>query len=254
MLIGIIIFFSIIGAIIALSVESIQKKEKEQEFNKKVALYKNSGKSEKVLINSNMSYTKRIPLLDKCPNVAHSFQSYTDECLTEILIDESSKQIAICDYRNSNTTVINFIEIIQCEIIENNDTLYDSGIGGAIIGGVLSGGVGAIVGSNIKSNSSIVNSLQLRIVTKNINNAMFLIDSIPPNVEAFRSSEAYRYAMNQTQEAFSTITSIIHHNQSNISSIYDPYLEVEKLSALKDKGIISENEFIMKKKEILRLN
>lgn len=87
----------------------------------------------------------------------------------EILIDENSKNIAICHYLSSGYRVIPFSNITDVSIYEDGEERRSFGIGRAIVGGILAGGVGAIVGATTAKSKKVVNSYELRIFTRSIN-------------------------------------------------------------------------------------
>ena len=69
----------------------------------------------------------------------------------QVSFDINRKEISIIDAYADTHKLINFNQIIECEIIEDNTTIMKGGVGRAIVGGVLAGGVGAIVGAGTRS-------------------------------------------------------------------------------------------------------
>lgn len=76
----------------------------------------------------------------------------------------------------SKTHIIDFSNIYECELIRNGETVYKKStartIGGAVIGGVLSGGVGAVIGglSGGSTGKENINRIELKIVVRDISN------------------------------------------------------------------------------------
>lgn len=178
----------------------------------------------------------------------------------EVRIDEQNKQIAICKILPySQVTFFKFSDIIECEIIEDSNTIMKGGVGRAVVGGALAGGVGAIVGSTTRSSKSVVNSLQIRIVTSNVRNSLFNINLI--SQETNKEDLEYKNAMEFANNVYATITAIMNKNetsiktQKNVKQNNDNFVEqLERLSKLKNDGMITDDEFNESKKQILLNN
>ena len=145
------------------------------------------------------------------------------------------------------------------------------GLGRAVVGGVLSGGIGAIVGANTRGSSDIVKSLTIRIITNNSFDSLRLIPLIKSNTK--RDSSNYKNCMSIAQGIYSTIISIINSgktaNQNNLvdsdktdvensvvgiknsESLSD---QIRELAKLKEVGLITEEEFTKKKQRILNID
>lgn len=171
-------------------------------------------------------------------------------------IDNQNRKIAICDMKTGSIDIINFSELIECQILEDSNVIMQGGVGRAIIGGALAGNVGAIVGANTRKSKSMIEKLQIRIVTNNINQSLYMINIINYPVE--RISSIYKEGMEFANNVYATIQSIISKssNSINVKKINEQssniYLEqLEKLAELKEKGIITESEFLESKQKIL---
>ncbi|PKO09063.1 MAG: hypothetical protein CVU40_12705 [Chloroflexi bacterium HGW-Chloroflexi-2] len=145
------------------------------------------------------------------------------------------------------------------------------GLGRAVVGGVLSGGIGAIVGASTRGSSDIVKSLTIRIITNNSFDSLRLIPLIKSNTK--RDSSNYKNCMSAAQGIYSSIISILNSgktaNQNNLvdsdktdvensvvgiknsESLSD---QIRELAKLKEEGLISEEEFAKKKKAILNID
>lgn len=122
-------------------------------------------------------------------------------------IDVTSKQIAICDYTTGSLKIIPFQNLIECEIIEDNETVLSGGIGRAIAGGIIAGGTGAIVGAVTRKSKNIVKSLSIRIGTSDINDALIMIPLVTSPVK--KESEQYKELWKTAQEIYATLLSIM---------------------------------------------
>jgi uncharacterized membrane protein len=191
-------------------------------------------------------------------------------------IDEENEKIAFISLTDKK--VISFSDIIGVELIEDGNTISKKStsrtIGGAIVGGVLTGGVGAIIGglSGGSTQKNKVSSLSVKIHIRDLSNPSILIkcfDSRTMTTEAKASietvgkMESYKYQLgkknaDEIKDLISVIidridskTSIENSNitnQQNNNSVAD---ELLKLNDLKEKGIISEDEFTTQKNKIL---
>lgn len=121
-------------------------------------------------------------------------------------------------------------------------------------------GTGAIVGANTRKSKNIVSNLSVRIVTNNIDNPLYTLDLITHQIDINKPLYAnlYNVAMEFANNIYATVQAIINdNNNTNISetrqnSISNNGLEqLEKLSELKEKGIITQEEFEESKKKIL---
>ncbi len=86
-----------------------------------------------------------------------------------IAIDNDSKLFLYAT--NSNLLKLNFDDIIGFEILKDGETINKINRTGAVIGGVLAGGLGAVVGSQMnKQSKTVVKKIEFNLFTKDINN------------------------------------------------------------------------------------
>ncbi len=121
-------------------------------------------------------------------------------------------------------------------------------------------GAGAIVGANTRKSKNIVSNLSVRIVTNNIANPLYTLDLIKYQIDINKPLYAnlYKVAMEFANNIYATIQVIIKdNNNKNISETRQELPsstgleQLEKLAELKEKGIISEQEFEESKQKIL---
>ncbi|MEK7001074.1 SHOCT domain-containing protein [Clostridioides difficile] len=176
-----------------------------------------------------------------------------------LLVDENKKQLIISDKisnLNKNKRVYDFREIISFELLEDDETIVKSGLGGAIGGGLLFGETGAIAGSILgkKKIKTYVNSLKIKITINNIKNSTKYIYLI--NSKTSTNSSLYKESYNYAQEILSTLSiitsseSIEDKKESISSSTAD---EILKYKNLLNMEAITQEEFDAKKKELLNL-
>ena len=187
-----------------------------------------------------------------------------------IAIDKKSKQIAI---REKNGKIKNypFSSILSCEVIEDGEITYkkSSSVGRAIVGGVIAGGAGAIIGglSGKEKQNKEIKYLDFKIVIKDTNNPSFKIrffdswEETNNTKKSIKISDSiygpiFEKALNQLKNWKDIIEVIINEidtstNSSEINniSISD---ELMKLNELKEKGILTEEEFKEQKSKLLQ--
>lgn len=124
-----------------------------------------------------------------------------------------------------------------------------SSIGGAIAGGLIAGEVGAVIGSREKIKSNPITS---KTITK---------DKRETFLNFFIDNE--KYSMFFDYEGYNTLLNIIPDKA--YTNIYNSYImsqinkdekekivnQIKKLAELRDEGILTEDEFIKKKKDLL---
>lgn len=214
-------------------------------------------------------------------------------CPFEIYIDEGNNKILVANPATDYNRIIPFSNIIECSILENGAAVQSGGVGRAIVGGALAGGIGAIVGASTRNSKMVLSSLSVRIVTKDISNALCEIPIL--KVETERASKEAKEAIDFSQQIYATIISIIDsvnketqtstkpfpqqskdlqtdptesitsisessklenlHRSSSHGPLQGSSIEIlQQLADLRDKGILTEAEFTAKKREILGLN
>lgn len=151
--------------------------------------------------------------------------------------------------------VYSFSDIQEFELLENGNSITSGGVGRALAGGILFGGVGAVVGgvTGKKKNITTVTSMQIKITTSNIDNPVEYIDFISGGASYKTNSVAYRGFVKSAQEIPSTLSVIVNGKSENqqASSNIDNISELREYKKLLDEGIITKEEFDKKKQSIL---
>jgi len=176
----------------------------------------------------------------------------------QVLFDLESNKIAILDAAANSIDYVEFNKIIDCEIMEDNTTIMKGGIGRAIVGGVLAGGVGAIVGAGTRGSSDVVKNLAIRIITNDISNSMVMITLIKSDTK--RDSAFYKNCMASAQGIYSTIVSILNSSKTSKQTLSESIDsksvsdQIRELAKLKEEGLLTEEEFNKKKKALLNID
>lgn len=189
-----------------------------------VEIIKNKNKSDNVqnisvclenyLKEHNIKQNNLIEFSEEVEEKGNRFNNYT-----KIYIEDNQKKLFIFSYNDFipylvEPSIIEFSKIIECEILEDNSTILKGGVGRAIVGGAISGGVGAVVGATTRKSKNIVSDLKIRIITKDINNPLILLPIITKDIE--RTSKNYDYLYNIANKIYATIISIIENEKENI--------------------------------------
>lgn len=153
--------------------------------------------------------------------------------------------------------IFRFEELKSYELLEDDSSVTSGGLGAAAVGGVALGLGGAVVGSLVgnKKQKKVVDNFVLKINTNDMYFPCILINYIQSSTKT--SSGAYKNAMSLAQQSISMLDLIIAEEETSGTTeapqVADPVEEVKKMKELLDMGIISEDEFEAKKKELLGL-
>lgn len=79
-----------------------------------------------------------------------------------VAINEDNEEIIFVS--GEEKVIIPFQKIIDCEIMKDNISVFKSSKSGAIVGGIIAGGVGAIVGGSSGTTQNKIKSLDLKIL------------------------------------------------------------------------------------------
>ncbi len=190
----------------------------------------------------------------------------TDE-KSALAIDEQKRKICLIDYGRKNLTcrIISYKDLLSSEIFEDGETVTStvrsSQIGGALIGALALGGIGAVIGglSGKTKSSDKVKYMVLRLIVNDTKNPLHEIEFLKFITK--KSDSEYRKAMQQARHWHGLIEILIKRAdiedkenaannvvQISQSSIAD---EIKKLSELRDAGILSDVEFQQQKEKLL---
>lgn len=182
---------------------------------------------------------------------------------TGLAIDENKKKLCFANCLNGKVSLdeIGYQDILASEIVENGETVTKtsrgSQVAGAVIGGLVFGGIGAVVGGlsgNTKS-SSRIRTLDLQVTVKNVRTPIRVINFL--NHETNKNSVHYTSALKAATHWHGIISVLLKEievekdgsiGKAVSISVSD---ELLKLDQLREKGILSQEEFIAQKKKLL---
>lgn len=190
---------------------------------------------------------------------------------TAIAIDEERKKVVLINNDHNGVTLkpITYRDILSSEIFVDGETVTKtsrvSQVGGALIGGLALGGVGAIIGglSGKTRSSEKVKRIDLRITVNDTKRPLHDINFM--DIEGKKDGIIYKAAMDQARHWHGLITVLIKiadnedahkdvvelSNQTITGSSNSLADELSKLGDLRDKGILSDEEFSTQKQKLL---
>ena len=162
----------------------------------------------------------------------------------------------------TNPTLFNYEDIIDYELTIDGDQIAKGGIGSAVAGGLMFGGVGAIVGSNVgkKTTSSIIKNMQIRISLNHPYKSEYII-AFETNGGIKAGGYDYNKFKAEADNTISFLDSLCAKavaEKALAANAAQPLAvssadEILKYKNLLDSGIISQEEFDAKKKQLLGL-
>ena len=179
-----------------------------------------------------------------------------------LLVDDSNHNWAIINARLGTSTLYDYSDLIEYEILEDGNSVVKGRVGSAIVGGLLFGGIGAIAGATrSKKVKNTCKSMSVNIVVDNLERPRILIPLV--TTETKTDSFIYKIAAEKAQEFASVLSIIKSRAEQDNSEIEDEIPsstlhqsssdEIERYYALMEKGIITKDEFEKKKKQLLEL-
>ena len=182
----------------------------------------------------------------------YEYVNASKSVIIRYIVDNENKNIILFNH-NSTPEIFPFAEIIGCEIL--TDSEITGGVGRAIVGGVLAGGVGAVVGST--TSKKHITTYQVVIYRENIANPQEIINLINTPTKTYdadyKNALIFATAVNSSIKAIVSTTAKTH---SDIADLFNSASAAEELRTMKellDDGIITQDEFDAKKRQLLGL-
>jgi len=210
------------------------------------------AKKDKAIEEKNAKKAKEVEEMNVKKALKKSF-SATRKIGKLIEFDEPGRMVKI-NKQKPEPRIIKLEDIVSFELLEDGDTVTKGGLGRAIVGGVLFGGVGAIVGgaTGDRKTKSICNSLRLKVTVNDINNPNVYVDYIDYPTKT--SDTIYKRSYEEAQECLS-VFKLLTDEQPKLSNESNNSLsgadEILKYKNLLDLGVITPEEFEAKKKQLL---
>ena len=177
----------------------------------------------------------------------------TKEIKPYIKIDEVNELIMI------SKELFEYTNLTSFELIEDGETISKGGLGRAVAGGVLFGGIGAIVGgvTGGKRTKSICTSMKFRLNFKHTHTDTKFIDIITSKTKT--NGWLYNVFREDAHKCDLALQNIINTNENNTELLYKLQSnskadEIKKLHQLMESGIITKEEFEAQKNLFLSNN
>jgi hypothetical protein len=224
--------------------------------NHKILKTKNNyGKISKSICNLDEEL-KALGVIIKESNL--NLKAYNDYAF---VTDDINEFVAIVT--PSKIHVHRYSDIVSISYEENGSDVFNKSIGGAVVGGLLFGGVGAIVGGNTakaKQNKEVRN-MSIKILLKSTSDSTIILKIYEGAVlETKKDADRIYYEglmkeVSGIKDIFSIIIDIVDKKKVsspvNTTSSLSVADELEKLAKLKNAGILSEEEFKEQKAKLL---
>ena len=206
------------------------------------------------------NYIRNEELIKKSPDIStvHS-SSIGKYCF---VMDDLYKTLILITL--DNYRIINYSNILSFTYMENNTQIITKStsrtVGGAMVGGALMGGVGAMVGG-LSGSAKVLNdvrSMEIKIVLKDYKNAVIL--DFMPKGEIWKSDSSDYHMAHEKVEKTCDLLSCILDKAKQVSKVQKEVVshkgmsiadEISKLAKLKSDGILTEEEFNRQKAKLL---
>lgn len=177
----------------------------------------------------------------------------TKEIGNYIRFDDVTKTFVIGP--KNKGSLYKYENIVDYELLEDGETITKGGLGRAMVGGALFGGVGAVVGgvTGHRKTKDICNSMKIKITLKDSIRPVEYINLISSSTK--KNGIVYKTCYNIAQEIISCFKIICDEKQrrqieNQPTSSAD---EIMKFKNLLDAGVITQEEYEAKKKQLLGL-
>lgn len=185
----------------------------------------------------------------------------TQEVGGYLKIDENAQRWYIPDGfagKTKHPHIYSFADIVDYELIEDGSSVAKGGLGRAVVGGAVFGGVGAIVGgvTGKRKSSSVCEVLELKITLCNMNAPTAYIKFIETSTK--KSGPIYKMSFDAAQKCLALFRLMCDKAAESESTGSDSGSqtaadEIMKFKQLLDAGAITEEEYNAKKKQLLGL-
>ncbi len=154
-------------------------------------------------------------------------------------------------------TLYRYEDIVSCELIQDDgNAVSKGGLGGAVVGGALFGGVGAVVGSTASKKKIItrVKDIHVTVTLNHPYHSSLMIFAMPYGQTVSTESPMYTAYINTGRELVAFFETMMAKSKPSSNATIQGHSdadEIRKFKALLDEGIITQEQFEMKKKQIL---
>lgn len=170
-----------------------------------------------------------------------------------LYMDDENNKLAVVQSKKSEPLIYDYRDILDFEVMENGSSKQKGHAGSAIVGGLMFGTVGAIAGASRKKKEiPMCKSLSLSITVNSPDCPRIDIPFITSQVK--EDSLSYKFSIETVNEIASALEYMKNKCKSeNSAEPLSAADEIKKFKSLLDDGTITQDEFNMKKKQLLGL-
>ena len=190
---------------------------------------------------------------------------YSDRTVTTIdskyaiSIDSENEQWCFYNVSLDDSRIMDYGELLDFEIIEDNDTIIQGRTGSALVGGALLGTTGSIAGAaRSRKTHGVCTKLDIKIIVDDVYDSCIYFPLISSPIE--KTSNAYQTIYNKALEFESILRIILSHqrddearNTASPSVSENTKNQLKELKEMLDDGLITQEDYEQKKKQILGL-
>lgn len=125
-------------------------------------------------------------------------------------IDDVNKKWHLPRCKESKS-VYDYADLLDYELIEDGNTVTSGSLGRAVAGGLVFGGLGAVVGGMTGKQKATCSKLQIKITTKDIQHPALYVSLL--DYEVKKDSDTYKAAIKDAQEILSILQIIKTTNE-----------------------------------------
>jgi len=219
-----------------------------------------------VIRSGNQARKQLESVIRSLPNFTPIHLFVGEDARTGIGIDESSKKVCLA-IDSGNGHLVSYSDILSCQIVEDGSTVTmasrGSQIGGAIVGTLLFGGVGAIIGglSGKTTQHHEVSRIDLELIINNTRYPRHVVNFL--DIKTGKDSILYKAAIEKARNWYALVEVIIKQGdakgkiseQDSIPLIPDQATtitpELNELVQLRNNGVLSQQEFEVERNKLL---
>jgi hypothetical protein len=154
-------------------------------------------------------------------------QFLSDDLTNGIVLDEEKSKIALLynEEESYNVVRFNFDKIIEIEVNQDGDTITKISkgnvIGGALVGSVLAGGVGALLGglTTSKTSTEKVKNLNIRIIFNELSTPVFTVNFLNFQASLSKDDERYKKAIKDIDHWYGIFSVLLKRNEETKQNI-----------------------------------
>lgn len=117
-------------------------------------------------------------------------------------IDDVNKKFHLPRCKKSKS-VYDYSDLLDYELIEDGSTVTSGSLGRAVAGGLVFGGLGAVIGGMTGKQKQTCSKLQIKLTVNDMKNPALYISLL--DYEVKKDSDIYKAAINDAQEIVSTL-------------------------------------------------